>query len=231
MPMTAAHPLAVLPFRRWRLDLTCLVIGSMSPDFEYFLRVEEVSTVSHTLLGLLYFCVPISLATAYLFHRVLKLPLLQVAPWRSRFAVFAERPWPTQPLWILLVSALIGAVTHYLWDGLTHTDGYGPQHLAFLRTEVHGMLLHRILQHTSTVIGLGVLAIVIGRALARVTPVPVPAASRGVKIVWVVAIAACTALSVARVFWMNLIDPGSYVVAIIDGGLAGWIIASLVSRA
>ena len=32
MPMTAAHPLAVLPLRRWRLDTTCLVIGSMAPD-------------------------------------------------------------------------------------------------------------------------------------------------------------------------------------------------------
>jgi hypothetical protein len=231
MPMTAAHPLAVLPLRRWRLDTTCLVIGSMSPDFEYFLRVEEVSSVSHTLLGLLYFCVPITIAAAYLFHRVLKRPALQVAPWRTRFAMFAERPWPTQPLWILALSALIGAATHWLWDGITHADGYGPTHLAFLRIQVHGMLVHRILQHSSTVIGLTILAIVVGRALAGVTPVPVPAASRRQKIVWVVAIAACTALALARVLWSHLHDPGSVVVAIIDGGLAGSVIASLVSRA
>jgi hypothetical protein len=231
MPMTAAHPLAVLPLlRRWRLDTTCLVIGAMSPDFEYFLRVEEVSSVSHTLLGLLYFCVPITIAAAYLFHRVLEAPALRVAPWRTRLAVFAGRPWPTRPLWILALSALLGAVTHYLWDGITHTDGYGPQHLAFLRTPIHGIALCRILQHGSTVIGLAILAIVVGRALARVTPVPVPPPTLRVWLVWIVAIAVVTTVSVARAFWFHLTDPGSFVVAIIDGCLGGAIVASLVTR-
>ena len=231
MPMTAAHPLAVLPLRRWRLDTTCLVVGSMSPDFEYFLRAELISNVSHTLLGLLYFCVPITIAAAFLFHRVLKGPTLRVAPWRGRFAVFAGRPWPTQPLWILAVSALIGAATHYLWDGITHAEGYGPQHLAFLRTDVHGFALHRIIQHTSTVVGLTILTVVVGRALARVTPLPVPPASLRDRVVWIAAIAVVTAVSMARVFWLNLHDPGSYVVGIIDGGLGGALIASLVTRA
>jgi hypothetical protein len=231
MPMTAAHPLAVLPLLgRWRLDTTCLVVGAMSPDFEYFLRVEEVSSVSHTLLGLLYFCVPITIASAYLFHRVLKGPALRVAPWRTRFAVFAERPWPTQPLSILALSALIGAATHYLWDGITHTDGYGPQHLAVLRTPIHGIALCRILQHGSTVIGLAILALVVGRALARVTPVPVRPPTLRVWMIWIGAIAVLTAVSIARVVWLQLHDPGSYVVGIIDGGLGGAIVASLVTR-
>ena len=225
--MTAAHPLAVLPLRRWRLDTTCLVIGSMSPDFEYFLRVELISTVSHTLRGLLYFCLPITLVAALLFHRLLKWPALRVAPWRTRLAVFAERPWPVQPVWILVLSALLGAATHFLWDGITHGDGYGPRHLALLRTNVHGMLLHRVIQHTSTVVGLTILAIVLYRALRDVTPVPVPAPSLRRRLVWAVAIAIVTAVSVARVFWLHLHDPGSFVVAIIDGGLGGALLASL----
>ncbi len=225
--MTAAHPLAVLPLRRWRLDTTCLVIGSMSPDFEYFLRGELISTVSHTLPGLLYFCLPVTLAAAWLFHRVLKWPAVRVAPWRTRLAVFAERPWPVQPLWILLLSALIGAATHYVWDGITHADGYGPRHVAVLHAQVGPMVLHRVLQHTSTAIGLTVLAIVIGRALARVTPVPVPAPTLRRRLAWIASIAILTAASLARVIALHLHDPGSYVVGIIDGGLGGALIASL----
>jgi hypothetical protein len=235
MPMTAAHPLAVLPLRRWRLDTTCLVIGSMSPDFEYFLRVELVSTISHTLAGLFYFCIPITLLAALLFHRVLKWPAVRIAPWRGRLAVFAERPWPAQPWPYLVLSAALGAATHLVWDGFTHADHFGPAHIPALRVVVHvpiagDMLMHRVLQHTSTVIGLAVLAIVIVRALRRVTPVDLPAPPPRTYALWIVAVIIGIALSSLRILGLHLVDPGSVIVAIIAGAIAGWIVASLVSR-
>jgi hypothetical protein len=230
MPMTAAHPLAVLPLRRWRLDTTCLVIGSMSPDFEYFLRVEETSAISHTLLGLVVFCVPITLATAWLFHRWLKWPAVRVAPLRTHLATCGARAWPVQPWWILAASALVGAATHLAWDGITHSDGYGPRHIAFLHEHVHGLVLYRVIQHASTVIGLTVLAIVVVRALRRTPPTAVPPATARTYALWAAAVAVCTALSLARVLALHLHDPGSFVVAIIDGGLGGWLVASVVTR-
>lgn len=235
MPMTAAHPLAVLPLRRWRLDTTCLVIGSMAPDFEYFLRVELNSTVSHTALGLFYFSVPITLLAAWLFHRVLKWPCVQIAPLRGRLAVFAERPWPTQPLAWLALSALLGALTHLVWDGITHGGGYGPRHVAWLRTIVHvpvlgDMLVHRVIQHSSTAVGLIALAIVVGRALARVTPRALPPPPLRTYAIWVVSVVAVTALSALRIRGLHLVDPGSVIVAIISGGLGGALVASLVTR-
>lgn len=39
MPITFAHPAAILPFARTRLPLPALVIGSMVPDLPMFLRV------------------------------------------------------------------------------------------------------------------------------------------------------------------------------------------------
>jgi hypothetical protein len=236
MGMTAAHPLAVLPLRRWRLDTTCLVIGSMAPDFEYFLRIKQVSTISHTLVGLFYFCVPITLIAAWLFHRVLKEPALQVAPLRGRLAVFAERPWPTQPLPYLVLSALLGALTHLVWDGVTHRGGIGPRHVAALRTTVHlpiagDMLVHRVIQHTSSVIGLAVLAIVIGRALRRVTPRILPTPAARTYAIWLISIAIATVLSMLRIRGLSLVDPGSVIVAIIAGFLGGALVASLVTRA
>ena len=63
MPFTVAHVAAVLPAVRWarRLEPSCLVIGSMSPDFEYFVRGEQVSTISHTFVGLFAWCLPATL--------------------------------------------------------------------------------------------------------------------------------------------------------------------------
>ena len=44
MPFTLAHPVAVLPFSRCRYcHFPALVIGSLSPDFVYFLHGRAVS--------------------------------------------------------------------------------------------------------------------------------------------------------------------------------------------
>ncbi|MFP5073747.1 DUF4184 family protein [Neisseria sp. WLZKY-1] len=44
MPFTLAHPIAILPFSRCRYCyFPALVIGSLSPDFVYFLHGRAVS--------------------------------------------------------------------------------------------------------------------------------------------------------------------------------------------
>jgi hypothetical protein len=55
MPFTFAHPAVVLPGgylpKQW-LSLTGLVVGSRTPDFEYFFRWRVLSLYSHTLAGI-----------------------------------------------------------------------------------------------------------------------------------------------------------------------------------
>jgi hypothetical protein len=92
------------------------------------------------------------------------------------------------------------------------------------------MLLHRVIQHSSTAIGLVVLAIVVGRALARVTPRELPSPRPRVYAIWAVSIVVVTALSMLRIRGLHLVDPGSVIVAILSGGLGGAIVASLVTR-
>ena len=233
--MTAAHPLAVLPLRETRLDWTCLVIGSMSPDFLYFFQVKLASRFSHTWLGMFVFCLPVTLASAWLFHRLIKRPLVQVVPAAlgARLAPYAERPWQLSGSCVL--AALAGTLTHLFWDGFTHYDMWGPQHIAWLRHPLHLPVagytyVCRVLQHGSTVVGLIALAIIAWRTLARTQPRPVAPATLGMRIVWLACIALAGAACFVRVYLNHDLDPGSLTVVVIDAGLFGSVLASLITR-
>ena len=93
MPFTFAHPAIVLPLhalQRRCFSLTALVAGSLSPDFEYFLRMQIHSSHIHTLWGLLYFDLPLGLILAFLFHNIVRDPLLDNLPGflRRRVSVY-----------------------------------------------------------------------------------------------------------------------------------------------
>jgi len=61
MPFTLCHPALVVPLhrcvRRWT-SLSALVIGSMAPDFVYFLPAGVDGVFSHSVPGLFLYCVP-----------------------------------------------------------------------------------------------------------------------------------------------------------------------------
>src|SRR5437879_1707184 len=121
MPFTAAHPAAVLALiraPRLRLDATCLVIGSMAPDFEYFFRGRLESTFSHTVTGALLFDLPATLLLSLAFHALVKWPALLVLPERiaKRVVAIALERRRTKPslalIASLVASALLGTATH-----------------------------------------------------------------------------------------------------------------------
>jgi hypothetical protein len=245
MPFTAAHPMVVLPLVRWRalrLDATCLVIGAMAPDFQYFAYGEQKGAFSHTLLGIPLWGVPVTLILAFAFHAIVKWPLLVIAPspLAARAITAARAPWPARwtigTVVALIVSAAIGATSHLVWDSFTHANGWGETHIAALRTMVDVPVLgptvaFRVLQHASTLIGLTVLAIVLARALWRVDPIELPALPRaGARMLFAACIAVAVVATVSHVIRIHATDLGSLVVAPISGVLAGTLIASVALR-
>jgi hypothetical protein len=120
--------------------MTGLVIGSMTPDFEYFIRMRKgVSNYSHSIAGILWFDLPLGLFLVFLFHAVVRKPLIQHLPrylhsklhpyealqWRFYF----EKRWM-----VLIVSLLIGTASHLIWDRVTHMNAdyfYAKQHIVF----------------------------------------------------------------------------------------------------
>lgn len=175
MPVTFAHPAAVLPLMRGPLVPTALVAGALAPDVPYFLRALRLpvsaeswwepllnATMTHHWPGVLTVALPLAL----LLHLVLVLcwrPARWALPATSGVDVAGRAPGLRRLAWVVL-SLTLGVLTHVVWDSFTHSDGWTVQHVAVLRIEVLGSLtVARLLQHLSTVVGLGVLLVVAWR--------------------------------------------------------------------
>jgi len=167
MPLTFAHPAAVIPLRRCGLPFTALIVGSIAPDFEYLVHFAPRSEISHTIGGLFIFCIPMGLIALWIFHRVWKQPVLALLAGNHAEAEgYHHNHFPFLPLSrlaILGTAVLVGAMTHLAWDSFTHHGGWMAQQAPFLTTSIFetrwgAVPLFKFLQHGSTILGLAVLA-------------------------------------------------------------------------
>lgn len=160
MPFTVAHAAAAAPLwhlSRRRLVLSALVVGAMAPDFEYLVHLSARRTIGHTLLGLVVLCVPLSMAALVLWHRL-------IAPaWAPLLGRAASQPfafWPGPRLAAIAASALLGSLSHVVWDAFTHEHGLVVRHAGVLAATVPGTGVHvyTLLQYASSAAGAVVLA-------------------------------------------------------------------------
>jgi hypothetical protein len=184
MPFTTSHPAIVLPLKklwpRW-FSLSGLMAGAMSPDLQYFLLADTTHRGnSHSWLGLFAICLPLGLAFVFAFHRLFKREFIEHLPRpfdralsglaRARFQPGSAREWV-----ILIVSVLIGALSHFFWDSFTHPNGELAQRIPWLleQNTFFGITRHntRWLQHISSL--LGAAGVIIGIWKWRLYPPPV----------------------------------------------------------
>jgi hypothetical protein len=163
MPFTIAHAAASLPIwyaSRKRFRLAALVFGCATPDYIYFLHLNTVGHFGHTLPGLILVCLPAGWFSLWLFDRFGRRGVETLLP-----ATWHLPPAPVRPYPLLLTSValLLGAVSHIVWDAFTHESGWGVRMLPALATSAHighfSVPWFKVLQHGSTLLGLGVLAI------------------------------------------------------------------------
>jgi len=196
MPFTFSHPAIVLPLtflpRQW-FSLTGLVIGSLTPDFEYFLRMKIQSNYSHSIGGLLWFDLPLGILLSFIFHNIVRDSLFDNLPkfLKSRLAKFKLFDWNNyfKRNWLVgTISVLIGAASHIFWDSFTHDHGYFVQIIPALTNTVdffgRQIPILKILQHSSTLIG----GLVIVFALFKLPPDKIITARLNIKY-WIILIA------------------------------------------
>ena len=168
MPFTVSHAAAALPLRRARLVTSALVVGTMAPDFEYFLPLQAHDHFGHTFPGILVLTLPVALLVLWIFHTFVKVSAAALLPRRlqSRLAGYLGKfrfGGPGRFLLIVL-SILVGIATHILWDSFTHAGTYPYVHWSLLRQSVDVPVLGtmpvvKLLQHGSTILGLVILSI------------------------------------------------------------------------
>ncbi|WP_181304274.1 DUF4184 family protein [Rufibacter sp. XAAS-G3-1] len=173
MPFTFSHPAVVLPLislpQKWR-SATGLIVGSMAPDFEKFIRMSLHDPYSHTWPSIFYFNLPVGLLVCFLFHLIVRNTLIDHLPYflRKRFDRFKRFDWKThfRKHWpVVVLSLLIGIVSHLGWDAFTHKEGRGVRMFPFLLQPVLPEPFSRpwftFLQQVLSVIGGFVMAVFI----------------------------------------------------------------------
>lgn len=159
MPFTLAHPIAAAPIwlcSKRRLDLPSLLVGSMIPDIEYFLTLQPHRTIGHTLLGILIQGLPCSIVLLLITRYVLMRPFLALLPRQlaQRFPTIRSYfPLQIKHLFNVVVSVVIGAASHIVWDAFTHEGGWFIAHSKLLQSQIGSMPIYQLLQHGCGVIG------------------------------------------------------------------------------
>lgn len=165
MPFTFSHPAIILPLkylpRKW-FSLTGLIVGSLTPDFEYFIRMKVQSNYSHTTYGIFWFDLPLAISLCFIFHNIVRDDLFKNLPKniQPRILAYTEFNWNNyfKRNWIvIIISTLIGIVSHLFWDSFTHDNGYFVNKISVLRDSLFlfdkEIPILKIAQHLSTLIG------------------------------------------------------------------------------
>jgi len=165
MPFTFSHPAIILPLKylpkKW-FSLTGLIIGSLTPDFEYFLRMRVESRYSHSFEGIFWFDLPLAVIISFIFHNIVRNELFNNLPanLRSRVLIYTTFNWNhyfKKHYLIVFISSLIGIASHLFWDSFTHDHGYFVNHIPELRNTIFifskTIPYYKIAQHLSTFIG------------------------------------------------------------------------------
>ncbi|MFF7091433.1 DUF4184 family protein [Streptomyces rubradiris] len=198
MPFTLSHAAAVLPALRrdgggrGRLVPTVLVTGSCAPDLPYYAANVlpggmEFGSVTHAFAGVVTVDVLLAWALAGLWLPARgPLPALLPRAWQGRPAALLRCGAPRARVrggsvgrWY--ASAVLGALTHVVWDAFTHHDRWGTRLLPALgRSRPAGVPLYTWLQYGSSAAGAVLIAVFVVRALRRLpggVPVGVPVLS------------------------------------------------------
>ncbi|MER8221756.1 DUF4184 family protein [Streptomyces sp. NPDC094143] len=199
MPFTLSHAAAVLPAvrtdgsGRGRLVPAVLVAGSFAPDMTYYAAsvlpgAMEFGDVTHSFPGV--FTVDVLVAWALVgLWLLLREPLVALLPRarQGRVATLVRCGAPRARVRPSLVawwygSAVLGALTHVVWDAFTHLDRWGMRMFPVLGREVAGSPLYWYLQYGGSAVAAVVIIVFVTRALRRMPggePTGVPVLSAG----------------------------------------------------
>jgi hypothetical protein len=215
-----SHQAAVLALKvrfPGRFDGVALVVGSAAPDIGYVLA-GIAEPPSHAWHSLIWFHLPVVVTLAWVVRRAAPTVAAHLPGSLRDYGVLGT---VRHPLTVTAYSAVLGALTHQVWDAITHPymlfvspSTYVP---AMHATAVAGLPWWRVVHLLSEVVGVVVTAVVIVHIGRRRLLVrwhgPAPAVAARPLVFWPAAVLSGAVLGVA-----SLALPGN------DIGI--WVVAS-----
>ncbi|MFJ4470456.1 DUF4184 family protein [Streptomyces sp. NPDC089424] len=251
MPFTLSHAAAVLPVvrpdgtGRGALVPAVLVAGSFAPDMTYYLAsalsgAMEFGAVTHSFAGVFTVDVIIAWALVWLWLLVRE-PLVALLPSRRRRRVAAlvrcgAPRGRVRPALVArwYVSAVLGGLTHVVWDAFTHPGRWGMRLFPVLGEEIAGAPLYWILQYGGSAVAAVVIAVFVAVALRRTPaaePVGVPVLPARDRWLAALVIGGCALLAAAHraarwwAYWGSSAKPWELIPTLCFGAGAGLALA------
>jgi hypothetical protein len=178
MPFTPSHAIVALPFVRTPLIPAAIAVGAMSPDLPLFVRGLPLHYgLTHSIAWLPATLV-IALALLVVWRCILRPATRELTPmWLARrlppewdagpaasagetFGIGGDPARPSgRSILLLVVSLVIGILSHIVWDLFTHEDRWGVEALPVLDEQWGPLRGFTWLQHGSSALGLAILAV------------------------------------------------------------------------
>lgn len=242
MPFTFAHPVAVLPLgikKNKYFDFTALFLGSMAPDFEYFIHFEPYQLYGHTILGQLFYNLPLVLVVSYIYHYVLKESIIfnLPKPYCGYYYYMVKTRWKLNSIRAFITfvySALIGMFTHLIWDSFTHKSGYFVTKIVIINNSIslmdYDVPIYKILQHGSTIIGLLILLVYLFRIQDKNTSYYIEISGVSKTIFWISFLVLYLFISIGIIVVSKDFSLGRIVVGSISAGFISITIISFIDK-
>jgi len=232
MPFTGSHTVMVLPLlKRRTFSVSGLLMGSMVPDFEFFIRLEAHVIHGHSFLGMFWLNIPVALICISIYHLFVRDQLILHLPryFSDRFRPFLIFNWITffkSNYFKVFYSILVGNVSHLFLDSFTHLNGIFVTNIDLLNTEFWQIPLYHILQYGFSILG----AIAIWRFISKM---PIhkkrnQSFPMGIIKYWFLVILTTLIVYFLRYDVEDYQDFGPRIVFICSGFMAGLILASSV---
>lgn len=183
MPFTPSHAVVALPFVRTPLVPAAIAVGAMAPDLPLFVRGLPFHYGRTHDLVWLPATVGLALVLLLIWRAVLRPGVRDLSP--EWLAVRLPREWDApasralretlaitgspegsgrrrvsvRGMLLLVVSLLIGVVSHIVWDLFTHEGRWGVQTVPGLESEWGPLPGFTWLQHGSSAVGLAIIGV------------------------------------------------------------------------
>ncbi|GHA62145.1 DUF4184 family protein [Pontibacter akesuensis] len=242
MPFTFSHPAIVLPLKKLKpnwFSVNGLVLGSMAPDLQYFLKMSGASDFGHTAIGVFAIDLPLSFLVAIAFHRWVRNSLIRHLPSPldtrySDFLTFDFNAYLRRSWFVFAASAFVGALSHMFWDFFGRPEGivYYFAPAFFEQTLQLGpveMEVNDLIERIGSVLGLIFLGWLVFQKKEPIAPAVASRTTRQKFTFWG-AVLLGTLLITALKLWLDWEEDsaGFYIIVLISAGSWSFVLASVL---